>query len=293
VCVCVCVCVCVHKLICMGAGGKELHWENELSALWLRLLHLYTMHPPILGPTAPYYHTAPRCTILHYTATHSDSLHHTAPHCTTLHHTAIHCNTLHDTVRHRKTLRHTASHCHTLQHNTHHTAPHCKHYTTMWHHKATPQCDTLQHTATPCDTLQQTNPLSPTAQAFMTLETYILQHWYCNTLQHAATRCNTLQHTYPLPPTAQALTQQWQTMHTCMYVCMCPWCVYPPAPMNHVNIFKGCPPRDAPSELVQLGYKKFPPDHIDQVEMKSQLGWVLKPVPHNLVRGIRFWKTKS
>jgi len=46
----------------------------------------------------------------------------------------------------------------------------------------------------------------------------------------------------------------------------------PPAPMNHVKIFKGWPPRDAPSELVQLWYKIFPPDHIDQVEKKNQLG---------------------
>jgi len=29
----------------------------------------------------------------------------------------------------------------------------------------------------------------------------------------------------------------------------------PPAPMNHVQIFKGWPPRDAPSKLVQLWYK--------------------------------------
>ena len=27
---------------------------------------------------------------------------------------------------------------------------------------------------------------------------------------------------------------------------------YPPTPMNHVKIVKGCPPRDAPLELVQL-----------------------------------------
>jgi len=32
-------------------------------------------------------------------------------------------------------------------------------------------------------------------------------------------------------------------------------CPSPPAPMNHVKIFKGWPPRDAPSKLVQLGYK--------------------------------------
>jgi len=34
----------------------------------------------------------------------------------------------------------------------------------------------------------------------------------------------------------------------------------PPAPMNHVKIFKDWPPRDAPSKLVQLWYKSFPQD---------------------------------
>jgi len=33
----------------------------------------------------------------------------------------------------------------------------------------------------------------------------------------------------------------------------------PPAPMNHVKIFKGWPLQDAPSKLVQLWYKSFPP----------------------------------
>jgi len=44
---------------------------------------------------------------------------------------------------------------------------------------------------------------------------------------------------------------------------------FPPAPMNHVKRFKGCPPRDVPSELIQLWYKTFPPDHDGQVEMKN------------------------
>ena len=45
--------------------------------------------------------------------------------------------------------------------------------------------------------------------------------------------------------------------------------MYPPAPMNHIKIFKGWPPRDAPSKLVQLWYTTFPPDHIDLVEIKN------------------------
>jgi len=39
--------------------------------------------------------------------------------------------------------------------------------------------------------------------------------------------------------------------------------------MNHVKICKGWPPRDSPSELVQLWYKTFPPDHDGQLEMKN------------------------
>ena len=43
----------------------------------------------------------------------------------------------------------------------------------------------------------------------------------------------------------------------------------PPAPMNQVKIFKGWPPRDAPSELVQMWYKSFPPDQRGLVEIKN------------------------
>ena len=43
----------------------------------------------------------------------------------------------------------------------------------------------------------------------------------------------------------------------------------PPAPMNHVKIFKGRPPLDAPWKLVQLYYKTFPPDQRGLVEMKN------------------------
>ena len=45
--------------------------------------------------------------------------------------------------------------------------------------------------------------------------------------------------------------------------------MYPPTPMNNVKIFKGWPPRDAPSKLVQLWYKSFPPDQRGLVEMKN------------------------
>jgi len=47
------------------------------------------------------------------------------------------------------------------------------------------------------------------------------------------------------------------------------WRVYPPAPVNHVKILKGWPPRDASSKLVQLWYKTFPTDQRGLVEMKN------------------------
>jgi len=43
----------------------------------------------------------------------------------------------------------------------------------------------------------------------------------------------------------------------------------PPAPMIHVKIYKGWPPRDAPSKMVQLWYKTFQPDQSGLVEMKN------------------------
>jgi len=43
----------------------------------------------------------------------------------------------------------------------------------------------------------------------------------------------------------------------------------PPASMNHVKIFKGWPPRDAPSKLVQLRYKTFSPAKRGMVEMTN------------------------
>jgi len=39
--------------------------------------------------------------------------------------------------------------------------------------------------------------------------------------------------------------------------------------MNLVKIFKGWPSGDAPSKLVQLWYRTFPPDQRGQVEMKK------------------------
>jgi len=63
-------------------------------------------------------------------------------------------------------------------------------------------------------------------------------------------------------------------LHLCsmfldVYYVPCRSYLSPPAPMNHEKTFKGLPPQDAPSKLVQLWYKKFPPDQRGQVEMKK------------------------
>ena len=43
----------------------------------------------------------------------------------------------------------------------------------------------------------------------------------------------------------------------------------PPAPMNHVKLFKDQPRRYALSELVQAWYQTFPPDHFGHLEINN------------------------
>ena len=63
-------------------------------------------------------------------------------------------------------------------------------------------------------------------------------------------------------------------------------------PYESCTIFKGRPHRNAFSKLVHHQYKSFPTDRFCQAKSKTQLGWVIDPVPHNLVRRIRFWRNK-
>ena len=75
--------------------------------------------------------------------------------------------------------------------------------------------------------------------------------------------------------------------------------------MNHVKIFKGGPLQDAPSKLVQLWYKSFPPGRFlpcgiistRQIsawwKWRSQLCWVINAVLHDLVWRIRILRIKS
>jgi len=69
--------------------------------------------------------------------------------------------------------------------------------------------------------------------------------------------------------------------------------------MNHVKIFEGWLPRDAPSELVQVWYKIFPPDHDGWVEMKNPTRLSNKTITawssaedqilENTISGTGFW----
>jgi len=66
------------------------------------------------------------------------------------------------------------------------------------------------------------------------------------------------------------------------------WC--PPAPMNHVKYL-----RAGPAEMPFQNWYTANTNHFrltDSVRWKSktQQGWVTNPVPHNLVRRIRFWR---
>jgi len=61
-------------------------------------------------------------------------------------------------------------------------------------------------------------------------------------------------HIYVMYMNVICMSYIWMLCH------MYEWRSHPPARMNHVKIFKGWPPRDAPSELVQLWYTTFPPD---------------------------------
>jgi len=54
--------------------------------------------------------------------------------------------------------------------------------------------------------------------------------------------------------------------------------------LNYVKIFKGLPPPDAPSKLVQLWYKSF---QTDLVLLKTPTNVSIKTITHDLVRRIR------
>jgi len=64
----------------------------------------------------------------------------------------------------------------------------------------------------------------------------------------------------------------YPSINVCIWhfiICVFLLWMYPPDPMNHVKILKGSPHREAPSKLVQLWYKTFPPDQRGQAKIKS------------------------
>ena len=66
----------------------------------------------------------------------------------------------------------------------------------------------------------------------------------------------------------------------------------PPDPMNHVKIFKGRPCREAFCYWYTAITNLFRLTILVLRKSESQLGWVIKPVLHNLVSRIRFWRIK-
>jgi len=64
----------------------------------------------------------------------------------------------------------------------------------------------------------------------------------------------------------------------------------PPAPMNHVKYLRAGPAGMPFQNWYTANTNHF---HLtDSWKSKTQLGWVINPVPHNLVRRIRFWRIK-
>jgi len=108
----------------------------------------------------------------------------------------------------------------------------------------------LQSVAVCCSVLQCETHLDVRISSTMPL-----MQVHCNKLRHTTTHCSTLQHTVTHCNTLQHTTT-YSNAHDA-----------PPAPMNHVNIFKGWSPRNAPLKMVQLWYKLFPSDQRGQVEM--------------------------
>ena len=66
----------------------------------------------------------------------------------------------------------------------------------------------------------------------------------------------------------------------------------PPAPMNHVKMFSGWPPEMPLRSWYNCGTKHFRLTMMVRWKWETQLDWVIKPVPHDLVRRIRFWRIK-
>jgi len=67
----------------------------------------------------------------------------------------------------------------------------------------------------------------------------------------------------------------------------------PPDPMNNVKIFKGWPRPEAFCYWYTANTNLLNLTILVTRKSEYQLCWVIKPVPHNLVWRIRFWRIKS
>ena len=130
-----------------------------------------------------------------------------------------------------------------------------------------------------------------------TCETWLIHMWDTMYAHTRNTHCKTHLHAWSASHTTHGSTpRQKQRYNTRCALCKTHLRVslhlstYPAAPINHVKIFKGWPPRQAPSKLVQLWYKHFHQTIVVRWKWKPQLDGVIKPVPHDLVRRIRFWR---
>jgi len=66
----------------------------------------------------------------------------------------------------------------------------------------------------------------------------------------------------------------------------------PPAPMNHVKDLRAGPGEMPFPNWYTANTNDFHLTDSVMWKSKNQLGWVINTVPHNIVRRIRFWRTK-
>jgi len=66
----------------------------------------------------------------------------------------------------------------------------------------------------------------------------------------------------------------------------------PPAPMNHVKMLRAGPAEMPFQNWYTANTKHFLVTDSASLKSKIQLGWGINPVPHNIVRRIRFWRIK-
>ena len=97
---------------------------------------------------------------------------------------------------------------------------------------------------------------------------------HCNTLQHTATYCNTLQHTATHYNTLQHSATHYNTLRHSA---------------THCNTLQ--------HKMHLRNWYIFGTNHFKMIsdvrqKWKNQLGWLINPVRHDLVRRMRFWRPK-